>query len=233
MTFQDNTLINVYKPLLIIKKIGFFAVIVCLSVVNGLSYAQNTENLWIHVKNDRADQVSTLLSQGLDPNITTDIGNPLLMQAVRDNSWAVFDVVFKNPKTNIKIINAYQETPLMYVSLMGDLPRTKALVERGATINHLGWTPLHYAASKSQVAVVDYLLSQGAMPNAPAPNGSSPIMMAARAGSFDTVQVLLDAGADPAAIDINGDNAAAAARLQGHTNLADSLQEIIDKRQAK
>jgi hypothetical protein len=233
MRCLDNTLSKPNNTLFLLVKIRFLIVALVLSFLSGVSYAQNAEDLWIYVQNDRADQVSALLEQGLDPNVTTDIGNPLLMQAVRDNSWAVFDLVLKHPDTDIKITNGYQETPLMYVSLVGDLQRTKTLVERGATVNHLGWTPLHYAASKGQVDVVEYLLAKGAMPNAPAPNGTSPIMMAARAGAIDTVQRLLDAGADPAAIDINGDDAAAAARLQGNTRLADSLQAIIDKRQKK
>ena len=36
--------------------------------------------------------------------------------------------------------------PLMYVALVGDVPRAKALVARGAEINKLGWTALHYVA---------------------------------------------------------------------------------------
>lgn len=230
---SETTSISIHNSLLRLNKFIFFVFALLALTLSSLAHAQRVEDLWIYVQNDRADQVNTLLQQGLDPNTTTDIGNPVLMQAVRDNSWAVFDVVMKHPKTNLKIMNGYQETPLMYVSLVGDLPRAKALVARGAVINHLGWTPLHYAASKGQLDVVSYLLSQGAMPNAPAPNGSSPIMMAARAGSPDAVQLLLDAGADPVAIDLNGDNAAAVARDHGHTDLAESLQAIIDKRQTR
>jgi len=229
----EKSLEKSYKPLLINNKVVINVFLFLTLFFSAWAHAQKVDDLWIYVQNDRADQVSALLKQGLDPNTTTDIGNPMLMQAVRDNSWAVFDVVMKNPKTNLKIMNGYQETPLMYVSLVGDLSRVKALVARGGEINHLGWTPLHYAASKGQTSVVEYLLSQGAMPNAPSPNGSSPIMMAARSGSPDTVQVLLDAGADPVAIDMNGDNSATVARDNGHSDLADSLQDIIDKRQAK
>ena len=220
----------IYKTLSKFSNLLFLIVFAFLFANPGASSAQNPDEIWIYVQNDRVGQVKALLDQGLDPNSRTNIGNPILMQAVRDNSWAVFDLVLENPATEINILNGYQETPLMYVSIVGDLNRAKRLVAKGAEVNHLGWTPLHYAASKGHVEVVKYLLSIGAMPNAPAPDGTSPIMMAARSGSLDAVQVLLNAGADPSAININGENAVNAARDNGHTSLADSLAKVIARR---
>ncbi|MFY9347308.1 MAG: ankyrin repeat domain-containing protein, partial [Orrella sp.] len=121
-----------------------------------LAHAQTVDDLWIYVKNNRTADVQQLLRRGLDPNTTTERGNPIIMQAIRDDSWDVFDLIMKHPKTNIKIMNGYQETPLMYVSLMGDLPRARALIKRGAEVNQLGWTPLHYAASKGNLEMVKY-----------------------------------------------------------------------------
>jgi len=222
---KEFRLNNQYKQLIFLL---FMFSASFLSIRPALSQAE--PDLWVFVQNDRSDRVQQLLDKGLDPNTRTDIGNPIIMQAVRDGAWTVFDLLLKHPDTDINILNGYQETPLMYVSLMGDLNRAKALVARGATINQLGWTPLHYAAAKGQVRVVEFLLEQGALPNSPAPNGESPIMMAASVGAIDTVQLLIKAGADPTAIDMNGNDAITTARDKGHTQLSQALEKIARER---
>lgn len=231
MRIKSESTLDLYSNLLFLNNLMVKLLVLCgLFFLLPLAQAQTVDDLWIYVKNNRTADVQQLLRRGLDPNTTTDKGNPIIMQAIRDDSWDVFDLVMRHRKTNINIMNSFQETPLMYVSLMGDLPRARELVKRGAKVNQLGWTPLHYAASKGHLEMVKYLLAQGAMPNSPAPDGTSPIMMAAAAGSAEVVQILLDAGADPSAVDINGENAAVVARNAKHTNLADSLEAIIRKR---
>jgi len=216
LNFNNKLLINIFFIVF-----GWFS----LSV-----FAQGNQDLWLYVQNDRAGEVKSLLNKGLDPNTRTSSGNPLLMQAVRDAAWEVFDVVLENPRTDINIQNAYQETPLMYVSIVGDLPRARKLVAKGAQVNQLGWTALHYAAVRGHTDVVKFLLEQGAMPNAPAPDGTSPIMMAARSGNTETVQALINAGADPAAVNDKAENAVDAARKAGHNKLADALEILIRNR---
>ena len=51
--------------------------------------------------------------------------------------------------------------PLMYLAIAGQTDRARALIARGAQVNRLGWTPLHYAASKGQLAMAQLLLQQG------------------------------------------------------------------------
>ena len=101
------------------------------------------------------------------------------------------------------------------------------LIERGADVNHplpdTGETPLHAALCKAnsyaheQVVVV--LLAAGANPNAKTyPNvetggfmrdcrtkAETPLHRAAAFGTEETIQMLLDAGADREAKDMNGD----------------------------
>lgn len=229
-TKQESTFNN-HNKLLILNKLMLKLLLLLGSFfLLPTAQAQTVDDLWIYVLNNRTADVQKLLRRGLDPNTTSDSGNPIIMQAVRDDSLDVFDLVMRHRKTNIKLMNGYQETPLMYISLIGDLPRARELIRRGAEVNHLGWTPLHYAASNKHLEMVKFLLAQGALPNSPAPNGTSPIMMAAAAGSVDVVQVLLDAGADPSAVNLNGENAAVAARDAKHSGLADSLEAIIRKR---
>jgi len=162
---------------------------------------------WVAVRNDDAATVKRMLAAGVDPNVRNERGQPALMQAVRDDAWAVYDVLAADPRTDVEVLNPAQETPLMYVALVGQYERAKALLARGAAVNRLGWTPLHYAAAKGHAEVARLLLDHGAMPNAPAPDGTSPLMMAVRANSVPTVQVLLDAGADPSARNLAGQDA--------------------------
>ena len=93
--------------------------------------------------------------------------------------------------------NSKDESPLMMASLHGLLDISKQLIARGADVNKPGWTPLHYAATRGHVAVMDLLLENHAYIDAASPNGSTPLMMAALYGTASAVKLLLEAGADP------------------------------------
>ena len=76
----------------------------------------------------------------------------------------------------------------------GNLPRVQALVEGDANVvwarSESGLTPLHYAARFNQVGVAEYLLEQGADPNAAARHAGTPLDLAAEAGSTDLAKLL-------------------------------------------
>src|SRR5690606_8367832 len=102
-------------------------------------------------------------------------------------------------------------------------------IKKGAEVNRLGWTPLHYAASKGHLDTVKLLLAHKAMVNAPSPDGTSPLMMAAYAGNEDIVGALLDAGADPTARNLRGEDAADWARRKSHNPLAAQLDDLTER----
>src|SRR3546814_6545439 len=77
----------------------------------------------------------------------------------------------------------------MYLAVAGQTERARTLIARGAQVNRLGWTPLHYAASKGHVETAKLLLANKAMVNAPSPDGTTPLMMAGLSGCHDMLQV--------------------------------------------
>ena len=55
---------------------------------------------------------------------------------------------------------------------------------------------MHYAATGGHVELIRLLLEESAYIDAESPNGTTPLMMAARYGSAKATQLLIDEGAD-------------------------------------
>jgi flagella basal body P-ring formation protein FlgA len=64
----------------------------------------------------------------------------------------------------------------------GLIASTQALIDKGAEINHPGWTALHYGAAAGSLPIVRLLLDHDAYIDAESPNKTTPLMMAARGG---------------------------------------------------
>jgi len=95
---------------------------------------------------------------------------------------------------------------------------------RGAKVHGEGWSPLHYAATGPEPEFVRLLLEKGAPVDARSPNGSTPLMMAARYGSEASVDLLLARGADPKLRNQRDLTAADFARMDGRESLAKRLE---------
>ncbi|MDO5679232.1 MAG: ankyrin repeat domain-containing protein [Pelistega sp.] len=184
----------------------------------------NSSSWWNDVKNDRANSITQAIEQGQDPNVLNADGNPAIIVAVREDSPRAFTALAENPKTDVNIESLSGETPLMYAAITGNLDVARVLVNRGAQVNRLGWAPLHYAAVKGQTKMVEYLLEQGAFPNAPAAEGSSPILLAVSSRNEATVRALLKAGADPRAVNQERLNAIELAQRMKLTSIEKLLQ---------
>src|SRR5690554_696765 len=222
------------KALTNFSHLGFlkwrFLVVMVFGLMWGMAaLAANPSDWWVHIANDRAESVRSMLARGADPNALSDKGQPAIMQAVRDNAWTVYDVLAAHPKTKIEIVNANGETPLMYLAVVGQTQRAQALIKRGAQVNRLGWTPLQYAASKGHLDTVKMLIANKAMVNAPGPDGTTALMMAAYDGNEEVIRYLLAHGADATMVNLQQLDAADWAREKGNTALAKQLDVLTSK----
>lgn len=164
--------------------------------LNASSWAGSYEDYFKAVQFDDVNTVRALLQRGFDPNTVNPAGLSGLMLAVKEPSIKVAQLLLSWPKVKAEVRNDKDESVLMLAALKGYLPLVKRLVELDADVNKPGWTPLHYAASTGQVAVIEFLLENSAYIDAESPNGSTPLMMAALYGSPESVKLLIQAGAD-------------------------------------
>ena len=149
------------------------------------------------IKQDSASDMAALLRQGVDPNTRDKRGVPGLYMALQEESLKAAQALLESPRLNPNLLTPTDESPLMMAALKGQLDIARALIAKGAAINKTGWTPLHYAATGGHVPIIGLLIERGAQLDAPSPNGTTPLMMAARYGNTESVQTLLRAGADP------------------------------------
>lgn len=193
------------------------------------AHADYPADWWVDIANDRVSNVRTALARGADPNELSPKGQPAIMQAIRDGAWGVYDVLAANRKTVLNAININRETPLMYLAVLGQTKRAQDLIRRGAMVNRLGWTPLQYAASTGKLETAKMLIANKAIVNAPAPDGTTALMMAAHSGSEAMVRLLLDHGAEVTTQNLQKLDAADWAINNKHDALAAMLQSLIDK----
>jgi ankyrin repeat protein len=194
-------------------------VLLAVSRANAGAY----EDFFIAVQRDDARAVTGLLQRGFDPNSRDPKGQVGLTLAAQMQSWRAAEALLAHPAADVNAQNAAGESALMLAALKGDQEWCQRLLERGARVQHPGWSPIHYAATGPNARIVELLLARGADINAESPNGSTPLMMAARYGSEEGVNLLLSRGADVSRRNERNLRASDFARLAGREALAARL----------
>ena len=161
------------------------------------SFAGSYDDFFMAIKQDDATRIAALIKRGFDPNTINPAGIPGLILAIREPSLKVISVLLNSPRTNVEVRTQQDESPLMLAALEGMYDLCEQLISKDADVNKPGWTPLHYAATNGHLNVINLLLDQHAYIDAASPNGTTPLMMAAEYSAATTVQLLLEAGADP------------------------------------
>lgn len=191
--------------------------------------ANPKDDLFVAVNRDDAGAVSRLLAQGADPNTIDDKGRTSLGFALLNESHRAAEALLASPKLDVNQLNRAGETALMIAALRGNLDWVKRLLNRGAQVNHDGWSALHYAASGPSTEVLDLLLQKGANIEGRSPNGTTPLMMAARYGPESSVDRLLAAKAEIRATNEHGLGAVDFAKLGGRESLMQRLDKLMPR----
>lgn len=194
-----------------------------MAMAVGPARAGAYEDFFKAVSLDDAGAVEQLLQRGFDPNSLDESGQTALYLSLREGAFKVAAALLRSPELKIDQTNSVGETALMMAALKGHDDWVRRLVERGARIDRDGWTPLHYAATGPKPAAVAWLIERGARIDARSPNGTTPLMMAARYGHEESVDVLLRRGADSTLRNQRDLTAADFARLAGREALATRL----------
>jgi uncharacterized protein len=196
---------------------NYFKFIVYLYVAIGVSsaIADDAAEVFSAIRIDDAGTLKSLFRRGVDPNVRDAKGVSALLWAVQTDAPKAAAVIAEQPALEVETTTAAGETALMLAALKSDIVLCRRLLERGAVVNRAGWTPLHYAASGGHAGIVNLLLERGAQVDAESPNKTTPLMMAARYGTEESVDRLLASGADATRTNELGLRAVDFARMSG------------------
>jgi len=118
-----------------------------------------------------AGQLRSLIAAGADVNEVDELGDTMLISALRFGLGQDFVNVLLQARADVNARNMVGETVLMLaLQFQHGLDVVTALLQAGADVNakdKLGWTPLHFAASRvPNPEVIRALLNAGADPRA-------------------------------------------------------------------
>jgi ankyrin repeat protein len=135
---------------------------------------------------------------GLITRFTHDGWTLLHLAGFFGHAEAVRLLLERGSDPNALSINALRNTPL-HAGLSGPMgvDGVRLLVEAGADVNarqHGGFTPMHSAANRGIIEIIDLLLERGADPAAAAEDGRRPIDFARERGHEHVIQHLRTKG---------------------------------------
>ena len=182
------------------KNIKKQLVFVVLWALTGSALADSYNDFFRAVRRDSESAVVALMLRGFDINTREASGDTGLMVALREGALTVASFLIAQPSLDPNLRNSADENALMIAAIKGHVPQFRALLARGAEVNKPGWAPLHYAAALAEPAardLVQRLLQAHAYIDAASPNGTTPLMMAARQEHPTVARYLVEQGADP------------------------------------
>jgi len=165
-----------------------------------------------------------LVENGADVNVKDTDGQRPLHFACMGGAKRMVEFLLENGSE----IDAQQDdgaTALLTACSCRNWDAARCLIENGADVNaedNYGWTAITNAAIANP-EMVAFLLSHGARPNPSKADATTPLYMAIRHGSQETINLLLDHGAKINALDHTGASLLYNAVSYGKTETAETL----------
>lgn len=205
-----------------------------------------TPLLWAVYRGDEAE-AARLLRAGADWRQGNAFGATPFSEAARTGNAAILALLLR-AGADPRAAGSEGQTALHLVARTGNVEAAKLLVKAGADINARekwgGQTPLMWAASQNQPAMISYLISKGADADANAAvrdwqrrvtaegrpkdmnhGGFTPLLFAAREGFVAAADALLKGGADVDRPDPDGTTPLVLALTNGQWDMAKMLIE--------
>ena len=204
------------------KKSFVFSGLLLLSLA---ASAASVDELIAAVLRNNASGVRSQIAAGINPNQADAQGRTALTLAIHQQSEKTIPVLLQARRIDINALNKAGESPLMLAIITGQDDLARQLIARGAAVNQHGWAPLHYAATKGNIGIMQLLLNKDAFIDTESPNRSTPLMMAAQySGNEQAVKFLLQQGADPWVKNQLGLTALDFARQGGNPGIIQAIQ---------
>ena len=170
--------------------------------------------------------VHRLLDKGADPNATNvNDGTPIMFAAISGNPETVALLIDAGANIDAQGSNGWNA--LMVSAAKGHVETTRLLLDRAADVNAVDiylWSALHRAAYENRTAIVDLLTARDDLDiNLRDDHGATALHHAAANGNREMINLLIEAGADPASLDASGRSALAYALDRGHEDLRSVL----------
>lgn len=145
------------------------------------------------------DRIEAILDDGIDVNARINIHQNALIKAASNNQYEAVDLLLRRG-AKVDSVDNLGNTPLMMTT---DTSIVKRLIESGANINHtntLSHTPLICQAFRNNSDAVKALHAAGAPLEYQSADGCTAIVHAAQSNAIETVQILIELGADHSGI---------------------------------